>query len=137
MKVLVDTHIFLWSLAAPENLSEHTLSLLENDSIEKLFSAASSWEIAINWSKGHIDLPESPLSLIPAKIGEAGFTPLPITIRDTLNVGELPMHHRDPFDRLLISQARSGGLSILTNDRIMAKYDVDVIALWSDAGDDE
>jgi len=132
MKVLVDTHIFLWAYGAPEKLNEDALSLLGNVGVEKLFSAGSAWEIAIKWAKGSIDLSEDPVTLVPAKVAEAGMRALPITMQDALRVSELPVHHKDPFDRILIAQAQRNGARILTNDKVMARYDVDVIALWLD-----
>ncbi len=135
MRVLVDTHIFLWAYSAPERLSEETIRLLGNPSIEKLFSAASAWEIAIKWAKGGLDLSEHPSLLVPAKVAEAGMLNLPISLHDALRVAELPKHHGDPFDRVLIAQAQRNGARILTNDRVIARYDVEVIALW--LGDEE
>ena len=136
MKVLIDTHVFIWAYAESDRLSSSTISLLENDGVEKLFSAASAWEIGVKWSKGKLSLPENPATLVPRKIAEAGFQQVPITVQDALNISELPFHHRDPFDRLLIVQAQRNNASILTKDRMIAKYDVEVIALWLDEDDE-
>ena len=130
MKLLIDTHIFLWAYGAPEKLTDDALSLLENESIEKYISAASAWEIAIKWATGAIELPEYPVTLIPAKVAEAGIHNLPISMQDALRVSELPMYHHDPFDRILVAQAQRNHATILTNDKVFAKYDVEVIALW-------
>jgi PIN domain nuclease of toxin-antitoxin system len=136
MRVLIDTHVFLWAYAAPARLSPSALSILENDSVEKLFSAASAWEIATKWAKGALDLPEPPTSLVPRKVAEAGFRQVSITIQDALMLSELPFHHKDPFDRLLVAQALRNNARILTKDKIIARYDVDVIALWLDEDDE-
>ncbi len=136
MKLIIDTHIFLWAYGAPEKLTDDALSLLENGSIEKYFSAASAWEIAVKWGKGAIELSEYPITLIPAKVADAGLNNLPITMQDALRVTELPMYHHDPFDRILVAQAQRNGAQILTNDKIFAKYDVEVIALWLNEDDE-
>jgi len=137
MKVLIDTHVFIWAYTDPEKLSASTLSLLENDGVEKLFSAASAWEIGVKWSKGRLLLPENPSSLVPRKVAEAGFQHVPITVEDALIVSELPFHHHDPFDRLLIAQTRRNNASLLTMDKMLARYDVEVIALWLEEDGDE
>jgi PIN domain nuclease of toxin-antitoxin system len=129
MKVLVDTHVFLWAYAGPQKLSPSAISLLENEDVEKLFSAASAWEIATKWARGRLELPEHPASLVPKKVAEAGLRPLPITLQDAGSITDLPFHHHDPFNRMLITQARRNNARILTKDRVMAKYDVEVIRL--------
>jgi PIN domain nuclease of toxin-antitoxin system len=137
MRLLVDTHIFLWAYSEPEKLTEDAQRLLGNPSIEKLFSAASAWEIGIKWAKGGLYLSEPPVTLIPNKVGEAGLIPFPITLEDALIASELPQYHGDPFDRMLVAQAQRSGARILTNDKTLAKYDVDLIALWLRETDDE
>lgn len=137
MKVLIDTDVFIWAYAEPERLSSSTISLLENDGVEKLFSAASAWEIGVKWAKGRLILPEDPATLVPRKVQEAGFTQVPITVQDALQISVLPFHHSDPFDRLLVAQAQRSNASILTKDSVIAKYEVEVIALWLEEEDDE
>jgi PIN domain nuclease of toxin-antitoxin system len=136
MKVLIDTHVFLWAYAMPGKLSANAIGLLENQDIEKLFSAASAWEIATKWSAGRLELPEHPANLLPKKVIEAGLRQVSITMQDALNLSGLPFHHRDPFDRLLVVQAQRNGARIMTRDRSIAAYDVDVIALWLDDEDE-
>ncbi len=127
MKILLDTHVFLWALLSSYKLSKKTIRLLEDSGNEKYFSAASSWEIAIKYSKGSLILPEAPKIFVKTHLQNAGIAQLPITINDTLLVGELPHHHRDPFDRLLITQARKNDMHILTDDGVFNKYDVKTI----------
>ena len=136
MKVLVDTHVFLWAYASPGRLNPGAHSLLVNESVEKYFSAASAWEITIKWAKGSLDLPDHPASLVPHKVAEAGMHNLSITMQDVLKVSELPPIHNDPFDRLLIAQAMRNDAKIMTMDKIFASYDVEVIALWLNDDDE-
>ena len=99
------------------------------------FSAASAWEIAAKWARGRLDLPASPGEVVKNVVAAGGLTQLSVSVRDALELAELPPHHADPFDRLLVAQARNNGLRLMTADPILERYDVDVIALWLD--DDE
>lgn len=135
MNVLLDTHIFLWAAGIGTRLSESTLSFLRDPSQRLFFSAASAWEIAIKYSKGKLELPGRPAQIVENVIRTGGFSRLPISIGDALAVAELPFHHMDPFDRLLVAQARRHDLKLMTADSTMERYDVDVIALWGE--DDE
>ncbi|MGB7067925.1 MAG: type II toxin-antitoxin system VapC family toxin [Pyrinomonadaceae bacterium] len=126
MSFLLDTHVFLWALNDRHRLSSSVVNILTNPQEAMFFSAASSWEIAIKWSKGHIKLPDNPSVSIPDATTTAGLTQLPITLRDSCHVADLPFHHRDPFDRLLIAQAMLKGLTIITADPIFKKYDIDL-----------
>lgn len=127
MKVLFDTHVFLWAMGVNKKLSRNTIDLLTDKDTETFLSAASSWEIAIKYSKGSLILPDPPRVFIPSSISIAGIKQLPIIVRETLLVGELPLHHRDPFDRMLIAQARAHNLIIMTEDRMFDAYDVETI----------
>ena len=136
MSILIDTHVFLWAAGVDGRLPSGAQELLEDPEIPIFFSAASAWEIAIKCSKGRLDLPKPPTELVKETIVAAGITQLMITIRDACAVGDLPFHHKDPFDRLLVAQARTNGLRLMTADPILEKYDVDVIALWLDEDDE-
>ncbi len=129
MKILLDTHVFLWALLEPEQLSAGAVATLQSTENTIFFSAASSWEIAIKWSKGGIILPKPPQDFVIGRLIETGTLMLPISIGETLLVADLPYHHRDPFDRLLIAQAKSQGLRIFSTDPVFKKYDVDVFWL--------
>ena len=135
MSILVDTHVLLWAVGIEGRLSDSAKTLLGDPNETVCFSAASSWEIAIKWSKGRLTLPGKPSEIINGIMAASGMTKLPISIEDSCEVAELPFHHKDPFDRLLIAQARRHGLRLMTADPILERYDVDVIALWLD--DDE
>ncbi len=91
-----------------------------------LLSAASSWEIAIKYAIGKLPLPQPPSVYVPTRMETSGTTGLPIQHSHSLRVAELPRHHRDPFDRLLIAQAQVERLTIVTADRQLERYDVDI-----------
>ncbi|HUP50198.1 MAG TPA: type II toxin-antitoxin system VapC family toxin [Thermoanaerobaculia bacterium] len=127
MRVLVDTHCWLWALARPEALNPAAASLLGDAETEVLFSAASVWEIAIKSSLGKVMLPEgSDLSLFDI-LDSLPMTSLPVFESHARQVAKLPLHHRDPFDRLLIAQAQVEDLPILTADEQFLDYEVELI----------
>jgi PIN domain nuclease of toxin-antitoxin system len=125
-RALLDTHVWLWMLTDPERLGT-AQRLVSDTQSELLLSAVSSWEIAIKHALGRLPLPEPPASYVPARIRSTQVTPLPVEHSHALEVASLPPHHRDPFDRLLIAQARVEGVAIVTADAVMAHYDVEVI----------
>ena len=127
MRVLLDTHVWLWMAAAPERLSPAARALVVAPENELLLSAASAWEIAIKHGLGRLTLPEAPETFVPRVVAQLGVTPLPVHHRHALRVASLPSHHRDPFDRLLVAQAQLEGVPILTADRNFAGYDVPVL----------
>jgi PIN domain nuclease of toxin-antitoxin system len=116
---LADTHIILWSISDDRRLSEQHRAILASDAVV-FASAASVWEIAIKRSVGKLDAPDDLPTLLP----RMQFQPLAVTLQHAHAVGALPLHHGDPFDRLLIAQARFEGLTILTSDSHFAHYDV-------------
>lgn len=118
MRVLLDTHVFLWSVSDPARLSRPLYRMIQ-DAVEIYVSAASMWEISIKKRLGRIDA--EPARLIES-ITESGFRGLPIGFAHAARVEALPDHHRDPFDRLLIAQAITEPLILLTCDRLLAKY---------------
>ncbi len=127
MRVLLDTHAWLWMLTEPERFSPAVGALLEDLSNELLLSAASSWEIAIKYGLGKLDLPEPPARYVPSRLHSSGVRPLAVEHSHALTVCELPPHHRDPFDRLLVSQALAEKVPILTADAQFDPYDIEVI----------
>lgn len=127
MKILLDTHIFLWAAGPTERLSDETLDLLANPDVEKVLSAASIWEIVIKYGKGQLPLPEHPRRFIPITLASSDIVAMPVTFRDTLSVSDLPVHHTDPIDRLLIAQAKLHDMYLMTDDKVFEKYDVNII----------
>lgn len=128
MKLLLDTHCWLWSLAEPERLSPEARRLLVSRRNTVYLSAASAWEVAIKYALGKLSLPEPPSTYVPSRMAAQGLEPLPISHSHALQVASLPMHHRDPFDRLLVAQALVERLTILTADPSFGLYSVPVIA---------
>lgn len=128
MKALLDTHVWLWMLTAPEKLGA-SRPMLQDASTRLLLSAASSWEIALKYALGRLPLPAPPEVYIPARIRTTGIEALTITHAHTLAAGALPPVHRDPFDRLLIAQARQLGVPLVTADTVMARYDVELVMI--------
>jgi len=127
VRVLLDTQVWLWMQAAPDRLSEAARRIVEPAENELLLSAASSWEIAIKFGLGRLPLPVPPDRYVPDRIRRSGVTPLVVEHAHALAVASLPNHHRDPFDRLLVAQARLEGVPILTADPGFAPYQVEVI----------
>lgn len=127
MRCLVDTHVWLWMLTAPERIRGKAAEVIEDTGSELLLSAASSWEIAIKYAIGRLPLPEAPESYVPARMHASGVEGLPITHSHALRVASLPRHHEDPFDRLLVAQAQLEALTIITADAALTRYDVPVL----------
>ena len=127
MRVLIDTCVFLWMRMAPDRIAPGARETLVDARTEVLFSAASSWEIAIKYAVGRLELPEEPSTFIPKRIVSSKLTPLPVEHTHALRVASLPMHHRDPFDRLLIAQSVELRVPIVTEDRRFYEYEVEVI----------
>jgi PIN domain nuclease of toxin-antitoxin system len=125
LDLLLDTHVFLWWDSALPELGEAARSAISDPSNNIFISAASVWEIAIKRRIGKLAFVGSPA----ANIGSNGFLPLPISPAHAERAAELPMYHRDPFDRLLIAQAQLAGMTLVTADRRITAYPV--AQLWA------
>lgn len=126
MRLLLDTHILLWAAVDSPKLGEGRLPaatrrLLEDENNELVFSAASIWEVTIKNGLGRPDFQFDPGLLARSLVGN-GYTELRVSSAHAVTVAELPDHHRDPFDRLLLAQAKVEGMQLLTNDGEIAKY---------------
>lgn len=121
MKLLLDTHVLIWAAISPEKLSAEARGLIEDFSNTLYFSAASLWETAINFGLNRPDFTLEP-TLFAAALTENGFTELPISARHAIRVPHLPPIYKDPFDRLLIAQALTDGILLLTGDDLGAQY---------------
>ena len=121
MRLLIDTHVLLWALAQPRRIPKKTRLLLESPDHDVLFSAASLWELAIKVGAGRLDT-GVPLDDVPAAAEAMGFVELPVRAAHAVRVAALPLHHRDPFDRLLIAQAMSEPARLLTVDTVLQQY---------------
>ncbi len=128
MKLLLDTHVLLWALGAPERLPDRVTEALTLAENEVLVSAVSAWEIAIKQSLAKLTLPAPAEDWLPDAVTRTGFAWLPVTSHDALRVRALPWHHRDPFDRLLAAQV-AGGTTLVTHDRSFEPYGLPV--LWA------
>jgi PIN domain nuclease of toxin-antitoxin system len=127
MRYLVDTVIWLWSLDSLERLNRRGYEILNSASEEIYFSAATAWEISIKASLGKVKLPSPPRTCVPAFMEKQGLKPLPVNQLHAVQVYDLPKHHRDPFDRLIIAQAIVENMAVLTADHDFERYPVEVV----------
>jgi len=123
MSLLIDTHVLLWWLGAPERVSERARRLLASSEERIYVSAVVAWEMAIKVNFGKLDAKEVVADL-PALLQERGFSRLAITMDHALRAGLLPRHHTDPFDRMLVAQAHALNCPIVSADRIFDSYTV-------------
>ncbi len=127
MKYLLDTQVWLWMQAQPERLGRHALTLIADERNRLILSAASSWEIAIKFRLGKLQLPEPPDQYVPDRMLAAGVDGLPVEHSHALLVSRLDDHHRDPFDRILVSQAILERLPVISADPALAVYEAEFI----------
>ena len=121
MRVLLDTHILLWALGQPEKLPRVARAMLEAGSDEFFFSAASIWEVAIKAQARRIDFQVSPLEILIAA-RNSGLAEMPMRADHAARVHQLRLHHKDPFDRILVAQAIGEPVRLLTVDTVLARY---------------
>lgn len=131
MRLLLDTHVFLWLQTEPERLGAH-LPAVEDESTDLLVSAASSWEIAIKHGLGRLELPEPPGRYVPDRLRAIDAQPVAVEHAHALAVASLPRLHRDPFDRLLVAQSQALDAPIVTADPSVAQYDVATLLVASE-----
>lgn len=120
MRLLLDTHTFLWWLIDVANLTAVTRTAIADPGNDVFVSAVTGWEIAVKKARGKLTAPDN----LSAMIEEKGFRHLPLTFHHAEQAGRLPMHHRDPFDRFLIAQAQAEGLTLVTRDARVRRYGV-------------
>jgi len=125
MKILLDTHTFLWALSDESRLSERVRKLLP--SADTWFSVASIWEILIKSQAGRLPLPQPTGPYVMSKLAFNGVRVLPVTTSHVLRIESLPGHHRDPFDRILIAQSLQEKLPLVSSDTVFRRYDVELI----------
>lgn len=121
MNLLLDTHLLLWAASEPQRLSAKARALLLDPSNQLVFSSASLWEIAIKNGLERSDFNVDPRRLWRMLLVN-GYRELSVTSEHTVAVNDLPLLHKDPFDRILVAQARIEGLTLLTADKMVAKY---------------
>ena len=120
MRLLLDTHVVLWAVLDAPELPPAFRAALTDRTVETYVSAVSVWEVSIKRALGKLDVPADLFD----RVRGAGGRPLPVTWEHAARVEDLPRHHADPFDRMLIAQAQCEGLTLLTTDRQIALYDV-------------
>jgi len=128
VRALLDTHVFLWLHTARRRLARSVLDRLADPATEVFISAATAWEIAIKHELGRLPLPEPAASYLPSRLAAMDGRELPISHADVLAAGALPRLHRDPFDRLLVAQARRHDLVLVTADPAIGQYPVELLA---------
>ena len=127
-RLLLDTHTFIWWATGDRRLSASATAALSNVSSEVILSVVTPWEMAIKHASGRLSLKRPVGQLVAEQVARHGYTTLPVLLEHVLEVAELPSHHGDPFDRLLVAQARVEGALLVSRDVGMRAYDVPV--LW-------
>ena len=127
MRVLLDTHVWLWMWGAPEKLRNEVRSILEDPDTGLVVSAVSAWEIATKEAAGRLRLPTSAANWLADPRHRRDVHDLPITFDHAIRAGTLPGHHRDPFDRMLVAQAQLEGLVLVSADKQLAAYEVETL----------
>jgi PIN domain nuclease of toxin-antitoxin system len=130
MNILLDTHAWLWMMLEPDRIGKKTRALIADDDNIFYLSIASAWEIAIKHSHGRLQLPEEPLAYLRSRTHDNGIKILPIQIDHACLAAQLPQHHGDPFDRLLIAQAQIERYVLLTDDKKIRAYKVSTKNPW-------
>lgn len=126
MRLLLDTQVLLWWLDGDRRLGADAVARIEQDETDVYVSAATAWEIAVKRAAGKLVAPFD----VAAELEAEGFLPLGITVEHGVAAGGLPLHHTDPFDRMLVAQAQTEGMWLVTADAAIQRYDVP----WVDAG---
>ena len=125
MRLLLDTHTFLWWLSDWREIDETTRDAIADPGNEVFVSGVSGWEIAVMKARGRLVAPDS----LSAVVEEKNFEHLPLAFEHAERAAALPMHHRDPFDRMLIAQAQAEGLIVVTRDERFRLYDVPTLSV--------
>jgi len=126
VKVLLDTHVFLWALTKSEKLTKKAANLITNPENQVLISAATLWEVAIKKSIGRIEfVPEQLIDYIH----KSGYEQLPVTFDHCTVLADLPLHHRDPFDRMLVAQSIFEPAVLVTHDQTLSQYNCTVMVV--------
>ena len=127
MKLLLDTHVWLWWLSEPIRLSPIIQEAIANRENQLFLSVASIWEIGIKVANEKLSVPQPLSKLITNELVNDGVVTLDIKTIHALQASQLPYHHKDPFDRMIIAQAQVESLSVITADRVFQKYDVSIL----------
>jgi PIN domain nuclease of toxin-antitoxin system len=125
VNLLLDSHTLLWALHAPERLRPDARDAISDPERAVYFSAASAWELEIKTARGKLQIPDDWLTAAE----RTGFLEIPVTAAEARDSARLPWHHADPFDRVLVAQARRRGLQLVTRDPLLSAYDVPLLAV--------
>ncbi len=128
MRLLLDTHAWIWWLTDPERLSRPADAALRDADHERYLSPASTWELMVKSAAGRVSVVGSVAALVEEALAASGVQPLPIEHGHSLQLSRLPSHHGDPFDRMLVAQAQIERLTIVTRDAAFTAYEVDRLA---------
>lgn len=126
--LLLDTHVLLWWLHDDARLGPKVKSIVADPSSTVYVSAASAWEIAVKYQIGRLSLASAPEDWFGDELTKNQFHILSIGLEEALAAGALPLHHRDPFDRMLIAQAQLNGYTLVTSDAAMKQYEIQLLA---------
>ena len=121
--LILDSHVAIWAIQDRGQLRTATLRLIDDPTINVFVSAASIWEISIKSASGKLQVADNFVELVR----RAAYTELPVTYRYAEMAANLPLHHRDPFDRMLVAQAQAEGLTLVTDDSMIARYNVSIL----------
>ncbi len=124
MRLLLDTHVVIWFLASSARINADVRTILVDRRNAVFVSVVTGWEMAIKSALGQLQTPPDVRLWLPGELEASGFVVLPISLQHALAVETLPLHHRDPFDRLLIAQARVEDMMLVTADQWFSQYDV-------------
>ena len=127
MRILLDTHAFIWLVTDYPRLSQTAKKLFLDPDNDLFVSAVSGFEISVKFSLGKLRLAEPPRDFMENRIRNNALSRLPVSLEHTYRLSHLPLHHRDPFDRLLVAQALEEDLPILTADPALSAYDVEIV----------
>ena len=127
MKLFADTHVLLWWIENDRRISSRAATLIADPDCAVFVSIATVWEIAVKAALGQLEMPVDLGAFLRNELARNGFENLPITFEHAVAVGDLPGHHRDPFDRLLIAQSRIEGLPLVSRDQHFARYEIDLV----------
>lgn len=127
MRVLLDTHAFLWWNAADDRLSDEARAIITDGRTEVLVSVATVWEVATKVAKGRLEIPDEAGRYVAERLDRNHWLPLSIDVQHAIRAANLPRIHLDPFDRMLVAQAQLEGVPILTKDAVLTRYDVETI----------
>lgn len=120
MRLLLDSHVLLWLASGDPSLAPDAAAAILDDTNEALVSVASVWELEVKRAKGLLTVPQD----LGARLDPAGFDLLDVKLGHVVRAAQLPLHHRDPFDRMLVAQAQTEGAVLVTGDSALERYDV-------------